>query len=31
MKTLTAENVSEVFLDCLYRDGEDTSQIVYMI
>ncbi len=25
MKTLTAENVTAVFLDCLFRDGEDTS------
>ena len=25
MKTLTAENVNAVFMDCLFRDGEDTS------
>lgn len=25
MKKLTAENVETVFLDCLFRDGEDTS------
>lgn len=25
MKTLTAKNVSEIFFDCLFRDGEDTS------
>ena len=26
MKTLTAENVETIFRDCLFRDGEDTSQ-----
>lgn len=25
MKTLTAKNVETIFLDCLFRDGEDTS------
>jgi hypothetical protein len=28
MKTLTANNVNEVFMDCLFRDGEDTSKAV---
>ena len=28
MKTLTAANVTEVFMDCLFRDGEDTSKAV---
>ena len=27
-KTLTAGNVNEVFMDCLFRDGEDTSKAV---
>lgn len=28
MKKLTAQNVNEVFMDCLFRNGEDTSKAV---
>jgi hypothetical protein len=28
MKKLTAKNVRDVFMDCLYRDGEDTKDAV---
>jgi hypothetical protein len=28
MKALTAENVTEIIKDCLYRDGEDTSNAI---
>ena len=28
MKTLTAQNVEDVFKDCLFQEGEDTSKAV---